>query len=397
MARVGAAVNEEIGRTSQPAVGNDRGIRRRGLLRLGTLATAVTGASAFTVLVPSRAQAAQQPSSGQLSTASFSDIYTTAALATLNKTGPLSVVAGTTKYPLPVGTKIIDVIATLGTAPVSRPVTITLRLDGNPIFGTQPTIQAGATASPRVAADLITTVPVGGGMLTCDVDQVGATGNITYVANSTVSTTSGTTTTVTKPAGTQPGDILLVGFYTDTFGSTVTPPLGWTQVGLTQTLSSGQSFSVFWHRADVESGPYGFTASASSNTKAACVAYRGCAISGNPVAASAVSQNTTFTSSINSPSLTAPLDSMVVHFNGIPQHPATVTPDTKDVSRVGSALGNYVVVSDEGCGTAGATGTRTHTASTSANSNNLSLALSPAPIDGTGKDMVVAVRYQVKG
>ncbi|MEO5319286.1 hypothetical protein PV761_11965 [Arthrobacter sp. CC3] len=387
-------MTEEIGKKVPPSGGNDRGIRRRGLLRLGT---AVTGTSVLAALFPSRAQAEQAPVSGQLPSASFSDTYTTAALATLNKTGALAVAAGTTKYPLPVGTKIVDAIATLGTAPVSRPVKITLRLDGKPIFGTQPTIQAGATASPRVAADLITTVPLGGGMLTCDVDQVGATGSITYVANSIVSTLVGTTVSVTKPTGTQPGDILLVGFHIDTLGSTVTPPLGWTQVGFTQTLFSGQSLSVFWHRVDVEPGPYSFTASASSNTKAACVAYRGCAVSGDPVAGSATSQNTTFTASINSPSLTAPLDSMVVHFNGIPQHPATVTPDTRDTSRVGSALGNYVVVSDEGCSTAGATGTRTHTASASANSNNLSLVLLPAPIDGTGKDMVVAVRYQVKG
>lgn len=366
---------------------------RRSVLRLAALGTAIGGAIA---LPPGNVAEAAVPLRGQAPAAPLADTYTTAALATLNKPGQLTVSVGTTKYPLPVGTRIIDAIATLGTAPLSRAVVISLMLDGRPIFSKSPTIDAGSTASTRMSADLITTVPAGGGMLTCNVDQVGAQGKITYVSSTTASTVSGTTTSVAKPVGTQPGDILLAGIYVDTTATNTFPPIGWTQAGAALTLPSGQTFSVFWIRTDTEPGPYLFTTSISSNTKAACVAYRGCVIAGNPVVEMS-SQNTSYTSTINSPSLSAPSDSMLVHFNGIPQHPATVTTDSRASTRIGSALGNYVVVCDEAWASAGSTGSRTHNLSAPANSNNLSVALLPAPIDGAGKDMVVAVRYQVKG
>lgn len=325
----------------------------------------------------------------------YSPTYAMSSIATLNKSGAIVAAAGTTKYPLPAGAKLIDVIATLGTTPLTRSVKITPRLNGSPIFNTQPEILAGATASARIAADLITTVPVGGGMLTCDVDQVGATGAITYVNSASSTTTSGTALSMTKPTGTQPGDILIAAIYVDTASVTITPAAGWAQIGSTVTLPSAQSLALYWLRTDVETGPYAFTYSASAFTRVACLAYRGCVSSGNPIAASATSTNTGFSGTISSPSVVAPADSRVVHVNGIPQHPTTVTLDARITARL--AVGNYLTTGDEAWGTATATGTRSHTMSASANSANLSLALTPAPVDGTGKDMVIAFQYMSKG
>lgn len=68
-------MTKEIGAESQSSLNDKGGVRRRGLLRLGTLATAITGVSALSGLGASRAQAALQPTSGRMPTAPPSATY----------------------------------------------------------------------------------------------------------------------------------------------------------------------------------------------------------------------------------------------------------------------------------------------------------------------------------
>lgn len=103
---------------------------------------------------------------------------------------------------------------------------------------------------------------------------------ISFVAAATGSASSGTTVTVTKPAGTVDGDVLFAAVHqyasAGASGSFVTAPAGWTRItDQSSAGNGGDRISLFYRVASGEGSSYAFGCSSGDNVAAAVLAYRG--------------------------------------------------------------------------------------------------------------------------
>ena len=124
--------------------------------------------------------------------------------------------------------------------------------------------------------------------------QTGSSGAApTYRSGEAPATLTNTTITITKPAGTVDGDVLIA---TVAFKApvTVTIPAGWTQA-YGYSASSSSTY-VFWKRASSEGASYAFTWSASTTATWAMAAYQSASTSGSPFDFIAGAVNTSTTS-----------------------------------------------------------------------------------------------------
>lgn len=104
----------------------------------------------------------------------------------------------------------------------------------------------------------------------------------TFRAASSLTASSTTSAVVTKPTGTQDGDILLVYLYVETT-ATVTAPAGWTLVTSTATTIGGDTKAyLYWKRASSEGSDWTWSWTGSVTREALCHAVDGCAATGNP-------------------------------------------------------------------------------------------------------------------
>lgn len=97
------------------------------------------------------------------------------SLQTFEKTGALTVAAGTKRLVFPVAVTILGVTAAVGTAPVGAALIVDVNKNGTTIFSTQgnrPTVADGANASLQKVPDV--SAFAAGDYLTVDVDQVGS-------------------------------------------------------------------------------------------------------------------------------------------------------------------------------------------------------------------------------
>lgn len=97
-------------------------------------------------------------------------------LIAFTRNGALAVLAGTTRFRVPVNCTILGVAATVGGAPTGASLIVDVNKNGTTLFTNQanrPTIAAGANASGDTVPDI--TALVAGDYLTIDTDQVGST------------------------------------------------------------------------------------------------------------------------------------------------------------------------------------------------------------------------------
>jgi len=121
---------------------------------------------------------------------------------------------------------------------------------------------------------------------------------LTYRASSASGSTGvGDALTVTKPAGTVDGDILVAAFYWIDDTNTITPPAGWTLIR--KTINTAPSPTVqlvsFWKRAASEPASWVFTPSDNGKNRFyVCVAYAGATGSADQVDVSGGASGTGF-------------------------------------------------------------------------------------------------------
>jgi RHS repeat-associated protein len=186
---------------------------------------------------------------------------------------------------------------------------------------------------------------------------------------------------VPKPAGTQPGDVLVAQIaWTATAGvPSVTAPTGWTLVNNTpNTLSTD---SIYWHVAGgSEPTSYTFTFSAPTEGSGAMVAYTG-ADQVNPIdAAMAATDSTTTTHTAPGVTTTGPNDTLLVTISAAGS--TTVTPASGMTERweqaTTAATGNVTAEgADQTVAAAGSTGTRTVTTAQAASTVLHTIAIRP--------------------
>lgn len=110
---------------------------------------------------------------------------------------------------------------------------------------------------------------------------------IAYRSSTTAGGGTGTSVTLTKPAGTVDNDILIAVLYRE-IASGWTPPAGWTQLCDLTSADGGSSeyLTVYWKRAASEGASYVWSV-ASTWVIGAMTAFSGCTLSGSPVDAGA--------------------------------------------------------------------------------------------------------------
>lgn len=92
------------------------------------------------------------------------------------KGGTLTAAPGVGRFPVPVAATIVEVRATVNTAPTTSGITIDVNRNGTTIYTTQgnrPTIAAGSNAS-SVSTNMDVTSLAAGDYLTVDVDAIGS-------------------------------------------------------------------------------------------------------------------------------------------------------------------------------------------------------------------------------
>ncbi len=129
-----------------------------------------------------------------------------------------------------------------------------------------------------------------------------------FRAAATASGATGSSVTVSKPAGTAENDILVALLYLEHGTATITPPSGWAL--LRDSLQTGPpSFDyrhvTFWKRAGAsEPASYQWSFSASAYREAFIVAVQGCVTSGGPIDVEAATVNSAQNDAPVAPSVT---------------------------------------------------------------------------------------------
>ena len=196
----------------------------------------------------------------------------------------------------------------------------------------------------------------------------------------------GTQLTLTKPAGTQTGD-LLVAVVAHGAGSrrSMTPPSGWTTVANTDR-SNGKEVRIHaWYRVAGSSEPssYAFTLTGGAGTaiSGGIVDVSG-ADAPNPLNASGSQSNGAAATPVGSPSITTTLPSALLVFGGACNSGAGFTApagmaEQWDQATAGSGARVATTTAVAGFPGPGATGIRTATASSACRSVGLQIAITP--------------------
>jgi hypothetical protein len=167
-------------------------------------------------------------------------------------------------------------------------------------------------------------------------------------------------TIVTKPTGTVDGDVLVAGLFVGhgaSFSDVVTPPAGWTQIGVTTSVTDNSfygQFSAYWHRAAADGADYTFS-HVDHNTQGVVAAYSGVVPFGLPI--DAFSQNIANTGAIATASgvTTTNPNAKLVYVGHNWDGSAALTPPTGMTER----FDGLAYLSDETKVSVGATGDRT--------------------------------------
>lgn len=210
-------------------------------------------------------------------------------------------------------------------------------------------------------------------------------GSIAWRATSSASTDGTTTTvTVTKPVGTQTGDVLIA--QVSAAGgttTTITPPSGWTEVAAPAN-GTGIRAGAYWKVAtDTDPVDWTWTLNAAQPAAAAITAYSGVDTT-NPIDASA-STTATATSNHDAPAVTTTgFGDLLVTTHALASS-VSVTPPIGSTERADLASTGTTPVTLEAAdvtlGAPGNTGTRTATSSLATDSVNLTMTLKAATID----------------
>lgn len=207
-----------------------------------------------------------------------------------------------------------------------------------------------------------------------------AVSNTTYASRSS--------TTVDKPTGTVDGDIMVASFFGGAVGGLgdiiVTAPAGWTQLGVTQGVSSADNTThgkmlVLWKRASSEAANYTFTHGAISS-QAVIASYSGSVASGNPIEAFSQNYATgTTTGTATATAITLNPNNKLIYASHNWDNSGTLTVPTGMTERFDGQL----YVADEDRVSPGTSGNRTQTLASSGPWQAFLIALKPAPAAAT--------------
>lgn len=180
---------------------------------------------------------------------------------------------------------------------------------------------------------------------------------------------TGTTNTVTKPAGVVDGDVLLAAWVADNLTVTMTPPAGWSQYGSNANIASGSNLGqvrLFYKVASGEGSNYAFTLNSSLENEVCIGAWSGRAapsFSASNVAITVVATNNASPYALSSTGLTAGNGDDIAYFIGLRlnnnANAATLTAPTNYITRNNSSGAHYndMCMCSRDNVSAGATGT----------------------------------------
>lgn len=310
--------------------------------------------------------------------------------------GDLSQGVGTAKLVFPFNVTITGVTLSLG-EPANLDVIVDINKNGSSLFTTQgnrPKVAAGAFVGNIALPD--TTTVAAGDYLTFDRDQVGGPASISYVGSATAIYSASSPRTLSRPSGSQIGDIhiAVIELYQEGgTGTSVTPPSGWTQIGSSQVSPNNaggpeQVQYAYWFRDDGSAGPWQFAFAGASAGQGLLVTYHGCTTTGSPIDAYAAAQiayaTSWITPSVNTTASTDQIISILV-LSGTP----TVTSVPTGMVQRGS-----LTVADQTQSTIGGSGSKTWTGSSAMLGTGLTFALkADVTASQPGADLTLALRY----
>jgi hypothetical protein len=203
---------------------------------------------------------------------------------------------------------------------------------------------------------------------------------IAFRGSSSASIKPGNSIAVARPAGVQPGDLMLAAINVSGAPNTLTAPVGWTPIRADANGSGLKQF-VFWKIAGDELPSYAWGLGGSFGAAGGIVAYSGVDAAA-PFVVNAALANAKATS-IRAPSVSASADQLLVAVFGIAKN-TTITPPAGMVEHA-EAIANgskkvSIEISDDVLDATGATGVRIATTSGStAVSVGQTLVLRPMP------------------
>ncbi len=206
---------------------------------------------------------------------------------------------------------------------------------------------------------------------------------INHRATATANTGAATaaTLTITKPAGTAQGDVLVAAIVADGgTGTTITPPAGWT-LARTETQTTNLRTSVYTKTAGAsEPANYAFTFSTARKAAGSMTAYTGVDPTA-PVEANAGANSATAATVLNAPSVTTLSNHRTIVAVYGTRVAATFTPGSGVTERADTATSGTpsvtASVADRNLAATGASGTTTATATVAGVHALVTIALKP--------------------
>jgi hypothetical protein len=128
------------------------------------------------------------------------------------------------------------------------------------------------------------------------ITEIGVSGTTGY-------SSSGTSVSLAKPAGTEANDILLVRLGV-VHTPTITTPAGWTKIAQTEIGSPADQVEAWYWLRYSSGGPWTFEWSSSQEYSISCVAYRGCETSASPIDVFLVEKGVVSGKTVSHPGLT---------------------------------------------------------------------------------------------
>ena len=225
-----------------------------------------------------------------------------------------------------------------------------------------------------------------------------APGTVSFRAAAGANNAGGSTSlTITRPTGTQTGDVLLAQVTTAAATATVTAPAGWTLQNSTADTGNNVRDLLYWRVAAAnDPTSWNWTFSSSLKASGGITVYSG-VDPASPINAAAVTTNGTATNLVAPSVITTKDNTMVVATYGT-RTGTTITAasgmsERYDQASTGNAAASRTTseTADQTQATAGTTGTRTAVAAASVTASvNRTIALTPAPI-------VTPTRYGYSG